>query len=42
MDMWRALTAREEGGKEKWDTSGSGAWRVNGKRLNGGTRRYAH
>ncbi|TVY88468.1 N-acetylglucosaminyl-phosphatidylinositol biosynthetic protein [Lachnellula willkommii] len=43
MDMWRALTAREESGKEKWDTgSGGGAWRVNGKRLNGGTRRYAH
>ncbi|TVY41486.1 N-acetylglucosaminyl-phosphatidylinositol biosynthetic protein [Lachnellula occidentalis] len=43
MDMWRALTAREEDGKEKWDTGGSGgAWRVNGKRLNGGTRRYAH
>jgi len=41
MDMWHALTAKEEWGKEKgWDAGG--AWRVNGKRLNGGARRYAH
>lgn len=40
MDMWRALTAKEEGKEKGWDNGI--AWKVNGKRLNGGARRYAH
>lgn len=42
MDMWHAMTQREEGDAEG-KAGGFKEWRVNGhgKRLNGG-RRYGH
>jgi len=40
MDMWHAMTAKEEG--EVTGTGFAQQWKVNGKRLNGGGRRYGH